>query len=318
MEKHKPSTAHKHDHRGHGHGHHGHHHHHHGSITEKIGWAFVLNLIFALIELAGGIWTNSVAIISDAIHDFGDALALGTAYLLEKKSQQGADARFTYGYRRWSLLSAVLTGIILIAGTIFVWIEAIHRLAAPEPVNSVGMFGLAILGILVNGFSLMRFRGGKSHNERMLSWHFIEDLAGWVIVCIASIALYFFNLPQLDSVLALMLTGWISLRVIQQLVSVGSIFLQALPPGIHIAEIEKRLAKIAVVQSCHHTHLWTLDGEQHILTTHVLLKEELKQSALVNLKTEIRGILKDEYQVLEATIEFECPGEDCADPSHGH
>lgn len=287
-------------------------------MTKRIGWVFLLNLAFAVIELVGGFWTNSVAIISDAIHDFGDALALGTAYLLEKKSQQRADAKFSYGYRRWSLLSAVVTGVILIVGTVFIWIEAIQRLASPEPVNSTGMFFLALLGIVVNGISMIRMKGGSSHNERMLTWHFIEDLAGWVIVLVASIALYFVDWPQLDSLLALMLTGWISLRVLQQLFSVGSIFLQALPAGMAIEMIEKRLCQLNDVKNIHHTHVWSLDGEEHILTTHVLLKNDVQRDVIVGLKQQIRQILNKEFSISEATIEFEYPGEDCADPIHGH
>lgn len=312
-----------HDHHHHGH-HHGHHHHHqqgssHGegdSVVRRIGWAFFLNLGFAILELIGGLWTNSVAILSDALHDFGDALALGIALVLEKKSMQGADQRFTYGYRRWSLLSAVVTGAILLVGTVFIWKESIERLAAPEAVHPQGMLAFAILGIVINGASLLRFRHGKSANEKMLLWHFIEDVAGWVLVFVGSLVLMLVDFPQIDSILALLISAWIGFRVFRQVLSVGSIFLQALPPGLDISLIENRLARHERIHQCHHTHLWSLDGEQHILTTHVSLKETCTMEELVELKASVRQVLRQEFGISEVTIEFELPNEDCGDPVH--
>lgn len=307
-----------HDHHGH-HPHHGHHHHDHsGAAVRRIGWAFTLNLVFAVLELAGGLWTNSVAILSDALHDFGDAIALGIALVFEKKSHQGADGRFSYGYRRWSLLSAVITGAILLIGTVFIWKESLERLAHPEAIKPEGMFAFAILGIAVNGLSLLKFRHGESANEKMLMWHFVEDLAGWLMVLVASVVLYFVDFPQIDSILALGISAWISVRVIRQMFSVGSIFLQALPPGLEINLIEKRLSGLSEVKGCHHTHLWSLDGQHHVLTTHMSLKNSKSLNQLIELKASVRNVLRQEFGIFEATIEFEDPTEDCGDPIHQH
>lgn len=281
-----------------------------------MGWALVLNLIFALIELVGAFWTNSVAILSDALHDFGDAFALFLALILERKSLQKADAQFSYGYRRWSLLSALLTGLILLAGTVVIWKEALSRIQEPQEVNALGMMALAVLGILINGASFLRLRKGKSHSERMLILHFIEDLAGWCVTLVAALVMQFVDWPQIDSLIALAISGWIGFRVIRQMIPIATIFLQALPAGLNLQDIETRIRGLPEVEDCHHTHLWTLDGEHHVLTTHICLKESLPMEDLIGIKARLRSLLREEFEIVEVTIEFELPGENCADPVH--
>lgn len=166
----------------HKHSHHHSHSHHHG--TKNISLAFFLNLGFCIIELIGGLLTNSVAILSDALHDFGDSVALGLAWVFQKKSEQKPDDKYTYGYRRFSLLSAIINSIILVAGSAFVLFESIKRIIEPAETNAKGMLLLAILGVAVNGVAILRLRKGGSVNERVVSLHLMEDVLGWVAVLI--------------------------------------------------------------------------------------------------------------------------------------
>ncbi len=300
----------------HGYGHH--HHHDHGAMKASqraILLAFSLNLTFAFIELGGGLWANSVAVLSDSFHDFGDALALGLALVLERFSSRQADQQYSYGYRRWSLVSALATGGILIGGTIWIWIESIQRLQNPEPVRNELMLVLAIFGILVNGYSWYRISRGKSLNEEMLSWHFIEDILGWVMVLFVAIVLFFVDWPWLDSVLAMGLSLWISYNVAKRFLKVGPLFLQKTPEGIEIAKIEAWISKISGVAGIHHTHVWSVDGQDHILTSHVILTTAgWDQMTLV--KSQIKKGLRENYNILEATLEFESPNENCENPHH--
>lgn len=277
--------------------------------------AFSLNLVFAFIELGGGLWANSVSVLSDAIHDFGDALALAMAIVLERLSAKAADQRYSYGYRRWSLVSALWTGGVLIAGTIWIWIESIGRLRNPEPVDHQIMLGLAFFGILVNGFSWYKISRGQSLNEEMLSWHFIEDLMGWVAVLFVAVALFFVDWPWLDSVLAMGLSLWISYNVGRRFLKVGSLFLQKTPEGLEIQALESWIKTVSGVSDIHHTHVWSVDGQDHILTSHIILTTA-GWDQMTQVKSEIKAGLREKFSIIEATLEFESIDESCENPEH--
>lgn len=318
---------HKHD--GHSHDDHSHHHnhshgHHHHPLTDGNGQVlrglklvFFLNLGFAIFELIGGIMTNSVAVMSDALHDFGDASALGLAWYLEKKSVQKATESYTYGFRRLSLLSSLFTGGILLVGSVFIIHECIQRLLNPQPVVALGMVGMAVVGILVNGWGLFQFNKTGGANERMIRLHLIEDVSGWVVVLFAGILLNFVDVPWLDSLIGAGISLWIIFNVIRQLVSVSKIFLQALPEGLKISEIEDLLKTQQGIQNCHHTHIWSLDGEKHILTTHLKLESDIDLKECPRIKSSIKTLLKEKFSIFEATIEIEFSDENCNDdPVH--
>lgn len=164
-----------------------HNHAHKNETTSRIAWAFFLNVSFTIIEFIGGWLTNSTAIMADAVHDLGDSLSIGLAWILGKLSNRQSSSKFSYGYRRFSLLGALINGIVLIIGSIWVLSEAIPKLLNPEMPVVEGMFGLAILGVTVNGYAAFKLSKGKSLNEQMLNWHLLEDVLGWVAVLVVSI-----------------------------------------------------------------------------------------------------------------------------------
>ena len=321
---HKHEHGHDHDHgQSHNHNHHGHHHlpfeAHHTADERlaRIQMAFWLNFAFTIIEIIGGFWTNSMAIISDAIHDFGDSIALLSAWILEKKSHDQMNLKYSYGYRRLSTLSALITGVVLVIGALVVIAKCIPRLMTPEQPEASGMVLFAVLGVLVNGFAAYRVSRGHSLNERVITWHLIEDLLGWVMVLLGSIVMKFFDLPILDPLMAMALSFWVIWNVKGTLQESTKIFLQATPEGIEVSQVEAAIKKMESVADCHHTHLWSLDGESHILTSHVVLKGEPNLSSFSHIKAEIRRLLADQFRVSEATLEFEIPGEACLSPEHG-
>lgn len=322
---------HKHDHKHddhdskHDHSHGGHHHHHlpfeaHHTADERLSrirMAFWLNFTFTIVEIFGGLWTNSMAIISDAIHDFGDSIALLSAWILEKKSHNSMDLKYSYGYRRLSTLSALITGVVLVIGALVVIAKCIPRIMSPEQPHAEGMVLFAIVGVAVNGFAAYRVSRGKSLNERVITWHLIEDLLGWVMVLFGSIVMKFFDLPILDPLMAIALSCWVIWNVKGTLQESTKIFLQATPEGIEVASVEAAIKGLGPVADCHHTHLWSLDGESHILTAHVVLRGQPDIASFAKIKSDIRGLLADKFRVSEATLEFEIPGEACLAPEHG-
>ncbi len=278
--------------------------------TENIKIAFFLNLAFTLLEIVGGILTNSLAILSDALHDLGDSFSLGLSWYLDKFSLRDRDERFTYGYRRFSLLAALINTIVLIIGSIFIISEAIPRLINPEHSHAPGMVGFAIAGILVNGLAVLRLRGGKTMNIRVVTLHLLEDVLGWTAVLIVGIVLLFKDIHILDPLLSIMITGYVLFNVIRNLKKTLSLFLQGVPENITMSNIENQILEIPKVHSTHHMHVWSLDGVHHVLSTHVVISQDASKQDVIEIKKRIRNIT-DNLNMEHSTVEFEYQDEDC-------
>jgi len=278
------------------------HHHHHGS--KNILLAFFLNAGFAVIELIGGYLTNSVAIYSDALHDFGDSLSLLLAYFAEKLSHKKEDEKYTFGYRRFSILSAFINGIVLFGGSIFVISESIKRLMSPEPVIPEGMLALAILGILVNSFAAYRLSLDEGMNTKMVMFHLLEDLLGWVAVLIVSIVLLFKPWFILDSILSILISLIVLRGVYKNLIKVGFIFLQKFPDNLELKKLKVELEKNPLINEIHAVRGWSIDDTSFYLSFHIQVPADTTVQVLDKLKIVIKSILTN-YNVKYSTIEFE-------------
>jgi len=250
-------------------------HNHVHSASDRIGLAFLLNFIFTIIEFIGGWLTNSTAIMADAVHDLGDTLSIGMAWILSKLGDRPADSHFTYGYHRLSLLGALISSAVLIVGSVWILFEAIPRLTAPEMPHAQGMFWLAILGVAVNGYAAYKLSHGKTQNERILNWHLIEDVLGWIAVLIVSIVLLFVEWPILDPILSIAFTLFILINVAKITLVTIKLFLQAVPDKTLRSNVYQDLLSLDHVTDVHHMHFWSLDGEHHVLTAHLVLDTPL-------------------------------------------
>lgn len=295
---------HHHDH----HGHEGHHHHHH---TGNIKVAFWLNLVFCILEFAGGLFTNSVAILSDALHDLGDSFSLGLAWYFQKLSQRKRDKLFSYGYKRFSLLGALINALILLIGSLFIIRAAIPRILHPESSNAQGMIIFALIGIAVNGAAVLRLKKGSSINERVISLHLIEDVLGWVAVLITAVVMLFINVPILDPILSLLITGYILYNVFKNLKQSLTILLQAVPLDINEEELKKKLLSIPHILDAHDIHLWTLDGSYNILSIHIVLEDRTDLNQAEQIKSQARELLTN-LHVHHITIETESSAQVCS------
>jgi cobalt-zinc-cadmium efflux system protein len=269
-----------------------------------------MNLGFTVIEIIGGIYTNSVAIISDALHDFGDTVSLAIAWYLQKISNRGRDKHYTYGYRRFSLLGAVFISVMLLVGAVFIIKESIERLISPDEVNARGMMYLAILGIIVNGIAVLRLRKGSSMNEKAVYLHMLEDVLGWIAVLVVSIVMMFVDAPILDPLLSIGITIWVLFNVYKNLKKTFRILLQEVPEGVDIEKVEKALNEISGIRSIHDLHIWSLDGENNIITLHAVIDDYSPDETQQELKREIRNTC-EQLNIQHATIEFETKGEEC-------
>jgi cobalt-zinc-cadmium efflux system protein len=289
-----------------------HYHQHDHSAVGNIKFAFFLNLSFSIIEIIGGLLTNSMAILSDALHDLGDSISLAVSWYLENFSQQGADEDFSYGYARFSLLGALINSLVLILGSFFILSEVIPRLFNPQTVHPEGMLFLAIIGITVNGISVLKLRGGSSLNKEVVSWHLMEDLLGWTAVLIVSIILIFKSIPILDPLLSLLINIYILYNVISKLKRVLNIFLQGVPGGIDIKKLQQKLVEQTEALAVHHTHVWTLEGEKNFLSTHLIIPDQFSKEDIIKLKSQVKNLMAAE-KIDHVTVEIEYKNENCED-----
>ena len=289
----------------------GHNHDHsHNQKEGNVKVAFFLNLSFTIIEVIGGLYTNSLAILSDALHDLGDSLSLGLSWYFQKLSKKGRTKKFSYGYKRFSLLGAIINSIVLVAGSIFILTKAIPELFNPGETNVQGMLYLAILGIVVNGAAVLKLRKGESLNEKVVSLHLLEDVLGWVAVLIGSIIMMYTDAPFIDPLLSVLISLFVLYNVYKNLRKSMLVILQGIPEDVSLDEIKEKLKDISEITDVHDNHVWSMDGEYNILTIHLQLDQDYKLSEQAKLKEKVRSQLKAE-SINHITIEFEGKDENC-------
>ena len=288
----------------------GHHHDHHHHSSNNIKVAFFLNFAFTILEIIGGLYVNSIAIISDAIHDLGDTISLGTSWYLEEKSYKKSNKKFSFGYKRFSLLGALINSVILIIGSLYVITEAVGRILEPEHTDAKGMIFFAVIGVLVNGYAAWKLSSGKTMNEKVASWHLVEDVLGWVAVLVVGIILNFKDIHYLDPALSLLITIYILWNVFIRLKQTLFIFLQGVPEDLDINEIESKILNIDFVNSIHHMHVWSLEGEHNVFTAHIKIDDNSNLNNFKKVKSDVKDILK-EYKFEHYTVEVEFNDENC-------
>jgi cobalt-zinc-cadmium efflux system protein len=282
----------------------------HNHSTKNIRFAFFLNFGFAIIEFIGGFLTNSVAILTDAVHDLGDSVSLGMSWYLENVSKRKKTKKYSYGYTRFSLLAALININILIIGSVLILKEAISRLYEPQEVDAKGMFLLSILGIIVNSAAVLKLKKGKTLNEKVVMLHLMEDVLGWVAIFIGSIIMYFKNIPILDPILSLFIAAYILFGAYKNLKKVLLIFLQGVPANIDLSAAENDIKKLPHVEDIHDIHLWSLDGDYHVFTAHIVFKKNTSNDIIIDTKRQIHQILS-QHLIPHATLEIEFEGESC-------
>lgn len=267
--------------------------------------AFILNLAFSILELLGGLFTNSVAILSDSVHDLGDALSVGLSYILERKSKKGTDKSHSYGYLRYSVLGSVITTSILVISSVLVIVGAIHRIIQPEPVDYSGMIVLAIVGVVLNSIAAFVTHDKGSLNQKAINLHMLEDVLGWIVVLIGAIIMNFTNISIIDPIMSIGVALFILYNALKNLRSVLDIFLEKTPDGIDLSEIKHELLKIKGVSGVHHIHVRSIDGYNNYATLHVVVSKYSH-----DLKEEIKHEL-EHLGIGHSTVELELNGEEC-------
>lgn len=290
--------------------------------TERnILFAFILNLSFSIFEFFGGIFTNSVAILSDAVHDMGDALSIGISFFLEKKSKRKPDNNYTYGYIRYSVLGGLITTVILMVGSILVIYKAIGRIINPVEVNYQGMIIFAIIGVVMNFAAAYLTREGDSINQKSVNLHMLEDVLGWVVVLVGSVIMKFTDIKVIDPIMSIGVALFILINTLKNLKQILDLFLAKTPENIDIEHLKEHLQEIEEVDDVHHIHVWSIDGYNNYATMHIVTKS----NNIKEVKRKIREEL-EEHGICHAILETEdeaCEETECkphlrADTEHHH
>ena len=281
---------------------------------KRVRFAAFLNIAFTILEIVGGLWTNSLAILSDALHDFGDSIALLVSWLFERGAKKSPDTKYTFGYQRLSLFSALFSASILISGSIVIFVQSIPRFFNPETVNAFGMVGMAVIGITFNGAGFFLLKRGESLNERVLSWHLLEDVLGWIVILVGGIIIYFWKIFLIDPIMTIVLTTFILYNVAKNLREAVSILLQGVPKHINLEAVRQDIKAIKGVLEIHDIHIWSLEGETDIFTAHVVLDDE----TLKEQPEQTRQIIKEtllnhhlEHSTIELESQYRCTGVVC-------
>lgn len=296
---------------------HGHDHDHTGAlhihpVVKNMRTALALNTAFTIIEFVGGLYTNSIAILSDAIHDLGDSVAIAASLVLEKQAGKGRTSHFSYGKRRFSTLAAFITSLILLVGSVVILFKAVPRFFAVEPVKTTGVLWLAIVGILFNGAALLRLCSGQQNslNQRAVMLHLLEDTLGWIAVLAGAIIMYFTHWYWIDPLLSVAIALFVLYNASRNIFSVLKIFLQAIPASFDEQELTTKLKALPEVVGIHDMHCWTMDGEKNVLSLHLVVKQSMDMTGLNTLLQKAEAIIRAE-NIQHPTIQVETEGVSC-------
>ena len=284
--------------------------------NKQLSLAFFLNLFFAVIELVGGILTNSTAIIADAFHDFMDAVAIGIAVYMDKFSKKPASSTFSYGYRRFALLSAIIMSAILLVGAALMLYNGFIFINKPREVNSLGMLGLAVLGIAVNGFAFLKIKKGNEHehhhahthtshdaNSKAIMLHLLEDVLGWIAVLLGAIVMYFTNWYWIDSVLTIAIALFIAYNALRNLYDTFAVLLQAVPKEIDLQKLTTELSQISHITKINDLNVWSIDGQRHIATLKIQVNT-INSQQLTSLKEQLHNLFSN-HNINNVTLQID-------------
>lgn len=273
--------------------------------------AFLLNFMFSVFEFFGGVFTGSVAIVSDAVHDIGDAVSIGISWFLEKKSKKAPDNVYTYGYLRYSVMGGVITTCVLLTGSVLVVVNAINRIVHPQDINYDGMILFAVVGVLVNFLAAYFTRHGDSLNQKTVNLHMLEDVLGWAVVLVGAIVMRFTDFKLIDPILSIGVAVYIFVHAFSHLKEALDLFLAKIPAGIDLNEIKHHLTEIDGVLDVHHIHIWSMDGNQNYATMHVVTNGD-PETVKKAVKEEL-----SEHGIVHVTLELEREDENCSE-EHCH
>ena len=276
---------------------------------ENIKIAFLLNLIFSIIEAIGGILTNSISIISDSLHNLGDSITIGINYIFEKKSKKLTNKDYSYGYLKYTMLGSLIASFVLLVGSVVIIYNVIPRLIKPLEVNYDAMIIFGIFGLLINLYATVKIMRSKEKDKK-INTHMIEDTIIWLFILTGSICIKVFDLVIIDPILSLLIAIYILYQVYKYMKNIYNIFMEKVPKNVKIDEIKKDIEENENIDNVHHIHIWSMDGINNYMTAHIHLNKILSEDEIIIIKNDIKNKLKED-KISQITLEVEYFNEKC-------
>lgn len=313
--KHEHDTTHEHEHERHSHGHghtHGHHHHHDTAnmSSSKLLWVTVLNLSITLVQVVGGLISNSLSLLSDALHNLGDSSAIFIAFIAGKHSKKQADEQHTFGYKRIEILAALFNAVVLIAICIFLFVEAYQRFMQPEPIKGLIMFIVATFGLLANLISVLVLNKDKDHNlnVRAAYLHLMGDTLSSVAVILGGVAIWQFGIYWIDPLITVLVGIYIIYHTWGIVKQTVDILMQSTPDDIDVKAIKTEVEKLEDIDNMHHLHIWKLDDIQTHLEAHINISSNVDMVKMMLIKNKVEELLRTKFDIKHITLQmgYEC------------
>jgi cobalt-zinc-cadmium efflux system protein len=293
----------------HNHTNHHHGHHHHGSDLQgkKLLWVALFNFAITVVQIIGGIISNSLSLISDALHNLGDASAIFIAFLAGKHSSKPANKHRTFGHKRIEILAALFNSVVLIAISIYLFFEAYQRFITPEPIKGKIMFIVATFGLLANLISVLVLNKDKNHNLNIKAayLHLMGDTLSSVAVILGGIGIWLYQIYWLDPLITVAVSIFIIYHTWGVVKQTVDILMQTTPSNINIDEIKSKVEKIENIENIHHVHVWKLDDKQTHFEAHINLKNNIDMEKMMQIKQEVEHILEHHFKIQHITLQME-------------
>lgn len=281
--------------------------HSHQLNTKNLRISVVLNLAIAVAEVVGGLLANSLSLLSDALHNLGDGLALLFAYIANRVSKKDATNKKTFGYKRIEILSAFINSMVLIAISVYLFVEAIERFFNPAVIDSTVMLVVATIGLAANVISVLILHKDSAHNLNIKAayLHLIGDTLSSVVVIIGGVLIYFYDLYWIDPAVTILIGIYILKEAIAIVKETLDILMQGTPEGIDLRDVKAEVERLPGINNIHHVHTWALNENQFHFEAHVDLEKDMAVSESTEMQKEIEELLYDKFDFAHVTLQFE-------------
>jgi cobalt-zinc-cadmium efflux system protein len=279
---------------------------------KKLLWVTILNFSITIVQIIGGLLSNSLSLLSDAVHNLGDAMALFIAFIANKLSRREANLKSTFGYKRIEILAALFNSVVLIVICIFLFKEAYERFYNPQPIKGMMMLVVASFGLLANFFSVFILHNFKDENLNIKAayLHLVGDTISSVAVIIGGVLIWLYEINWIDPLVTVILGVYIIIETWKVVRETIEILMHFTPREVNLKEIQKELESFDLIKNIHHVHVWKLTDSRLQFEAHIELKSDEKLSTTTKFTSKISNYLKNSWGINHVTIQYEFESED--------
>jgi len=288
------------------------HHHHHEVKGGRLFATIILNIIITLAQIVGGIYSGSLALLSDALHNFSDVITLIVTYVTNRMAKRSPTHTKTFGYKRAEILAAFFDAAVLVGIGLFLIVEALQKFFNPEPIGTLIVIALALLSILLNAASLLLIKEDSEHNINVRSayLHLLTDVMTSVAVLIGGIAMYYFEFYWIDPLISILIALYLIYAAFGILKESTGILMQFAPQHIDVAAIEKIASENPELHNIHHIHIWQLNDHEVFLEAHIDFRKNLSLEEVTKVCEVIEEEIKETFHITHITLQSEYEKED--------